>query len=238
MADSSESTVQNSMVSNFINHVFDIGDESKKDLMNVIQFSVLAIIPLVALNKSIHAIIPEANGMKGTLELLLEVLGQTTMMLVGLILIQRIITFIPTYSGDEYKTSNLITVILPFLMIILSLQTKMGEKCNILYKRALDAWNGRSSFENFEGEEGNENDQGGKVTTSQPIATKNSQKTETASMNPQLPPPMVQSNKESRPQIAGGNNMAAGNNQLGPNPLDSGIAAFNDGFSGGFGSAY
>ena len=49
---------------------------------------------------------------------------------------------------------------------------------------------------------------------------------------------MVQSNKESRPQIAGGNNMAAGNNQLGPNPLDSGIAAFNDGFSGGFGSAY
>ena len=52
MADSSENTVQNSMVSNFINHVFDIGDESKKDLMNVIQFSVLAIIPLVALNKN------------------------------------------------------------------------------------------------------------------------------------------------------------------------------------------
>ena len=99
MADSSENTVQNSMVSNFINHVFDIGDESKKDLMNVIQFSVLAIIPLVALNKSIHAIIPEANGMKGSLELLLEVLGQTTMMLVGLILIQRIITF---YSNIQW----------------------------------------------------------------------------------------------------------------------------------------
>ena len=69
-----------------------------------------------------------------------------------------------------------------------------------------------SSFENFE-EEGNENDQGGKVTFAT-NCNKNSQKTETASMNPQLPPPMVQSNKESRPQIAGGNNMAAGNNQL------------------------
>ena len=194
MSDSTESTVQNSVVSNFINHVFDIGDESKKDMLNIIQFSVLAIIPLIALNKSIHAVIPEASGMKGSLELGVEVLGQTTMMLVGLILIQRIITFIPTYSGDEYKTSNLITVILPFLMIILSLQTMMGEKCNILYKRAVDTWNGNRGFENFE-EEGNENEQGGKVTTSQPIATKTSQKMETASMNPQLPPPMIQSNK-------------------------------------------
>ena len=166
-----------------------------------------------------------------------EVLGQTTLMLLGLILIQRIITFIPTYSGDEYKTSNLITVVLPFLMIILSLQTKMGEKCNILYKRAIDTWNGNRGFENFE-EEGDDNDQGGKVTTSQPIATKTSQKSETAGMSPQLPPPMVQSNKETRPQIANGGGMGAGNSQLGPNPLDSGIAAFNDGFSGGFGSAY
>ena len=132
MSDSSDSTVQNSIVSNFINHVFDIGDESKKDFMNIIQFAILAIIPLVALNKSIHAIIPEASGMKGSLELGVEVLGQTTLMLLGLILIQRVITFIPTYSGDEYKTSNLITVVLPFLMIILSLQTKMGEKCNII----------------------------------------------------------------------------------------------------------
>lgn len=238
MSDSSDSTVQNSIVSNFINHVFDIGDESKKDFMNIIQFAVLAILPLVALNKSIHAIIPEASGMKGSLELGVEVLGQTTLMLLGLILIQRIITFIPTYSGDEYKTSNLITVVLPFLMIILSLQTKMGEKCNILYKRAIDTWNGNRGFENFE-EEGDDNEQGGKVTTSQPIATKTSQKSETAGMSPQLPPPMVQSNKETRPQIANGGAMGgAGNSQLGPNPLDSGIAAFNDGFSGGFGSAY
>ena len=243
MSDSTESTVQNSVVSNFINHVFDIGDESKKDMLNIIQFSVLAIIPLIALNKSIHAVIPEASGMKGSLELGLEVLGQTTLMLVGLVLIQRIVTFIPTYSGDEYKTNNLITVILPFLMIILSLQTKMGEKCNILYKRAVDTWNGRRGFENFEGEEGSENEQGNTVTTSQPIATKNSVKTETAGMNPQLPPPQIQSMKESRPQIANGAGFSqggngVGNSQLGPNPLDSGVAAFNDGFSGGFGSAY
>ena len=237
MSDSSDSTVQNSIVSNFINHVFDIGDESKKDFMNIIQFAILAIIPLVALNKSIHAIIPEASGMKGSLELGAEVLGQTTLMLIGLILIQRLITFIPTYSGDEYKTSNLITVVLPFLMIILSLQTKMGEKCNILYKRMLDTWTGNRGFENFE-EEGDERDRGGKVTSSQPIATKNSEKSETASMSPQLPPPIIQSNKETRPQIANGGGMGAGNSQLGPNPLDSGIAAFNDGFSGGFGSAY
>ena len=38
---------QKGMVTKFINHVFDFGDESKKDLMNLVQFSVLAIVPLI-----------------------------------------------------------------------------------------------------------------------------------------------------------------------------------------------
>ena len=56
------------MVTKFVNHVFDFGDDSKKDLMNLVQFSVLAIVPLILLNKSIHNVIPEANQLKGSLD--------------------------------------------------------------------------------------------------------------------------------------------------------------------------
>ena len=58
------------MVTKFVNHVFDFGDDSKKDLMNLVQFSVLAIVPLILLNKSIHNVIPEANQLKEVLNFL------------------------------------------------------------------------------------------------------------------------------------------------------------------------
>ena len=47
---------QKGTVTKFINHIFDFGDDSKKDLMNLVQFSVLAIVPLILLNKSIYNI--------------------------------------------------------------------------------------------------------------------------------------------------------------------------------------
>ena len=100
------------MVTKFVNHVFDFGDDSK-DLMNLVQFSVLAIVPLILLNKSIHNVIPEANQLKGSLELSMEILGQLVLMLSGLVLVQRVVTFVPTYSGENYKLGNLVTIILP-----------------------------------------------------------------------------------------------------------------------------
>ena len=42
----------------------------------------------------------------------------------------------------------------------------------------------------------------------------------------------VRNGGDGRPQVTNPQQMMA------PNPLDSGIAAFNDGFSGGFGAAY
>ena len=72
----------------------------------------------------------------------MEILGQLVLMLSGLVLVQRLVTFVPTYSGENYKLGNLVSIILPFLMILLSLVNKNGEKCNILYRRAVNTWNG------------------------------------------------------------------------------------------------
>ena len=229
------------LVTKFINHVFDFGDESKKDLMNLVQFSILAIVPLIMLNKSIHNVIPEANQLKGSIELSMEVLGQLILMLSGLVLVQRLVTFVPTYSGENYKLGNLVSIILPFLMILLSLQTKMGEKCNILYKRAINTWNGNRGFEGME-EEGEEEPappQGGNaVRRTQPIAAK----TENSFPSQIPPPPVMSSNRESRPSISNvppqhsAQSQQQANQMLGPNALDSGISSMNT--FGGMGSAY
>ena len=233
------------MVTKFVNHVFDFGDDSKKDLMNLVQFSVLAIVPLILLNKSIHNVIPEANQLKGSLELSMEILGQLVLMLSGLVLVQRVVTFVPTYSGENYKLGNLVSIILPFLMILLSLQTKMGEKCNILYRRALDTWNGNRGFEGMddedEAEAGNQEAaqaQNTGVRRTQPIASK----AENTFPNQIPPPPVMSSNRETRPSISNvppqhsAQSQQQANQMLGPNALDSGISSMNT--FGGMGSAY
>ncbi len=126
----------------FLNHVFSTTDESKAEMLNVIQYGVMAVVPIVALNKSIQKFIPEADVEKSSIELLAEVFMQIVLMFIGIILVHRLITYVPTYSGYKYESFNLTTVMLAFLMIVLSLQTKLGLKVNILTDRLYELWNG------------------------------------------------------------------------------------------------
>jgi len=148
----------------FLNHVFNTSDESKAEILNVLQYAIMAIIPIVILNKIIQRFIPEANSDKSTLELLLEILMQIVFMFGGIILIHRMISFVPTYSGFKYDSLILTNVILGFLIIVLSIQTKMGIKVNILTERLGDLWDGNtSSTENVKTKQG--------VRVSQPLAS-------------------------------------------------------------------
>ena len=126
----------------FFNHVFATSDEGKAEILNVVQYSLSAILPVVLLNKTVQKFIPEADVEKSSLELLAEIFIQTVVMFIGVVLIHRVITYFPTYSGYKYEAFNLTTVILAFLVIVLSLQTKLGIKVNILVDRALELWNG------------------------------------------------------------------------------------------------
>jgi hypothetical protein len=126
----------------FINHVFNTSDEGKAEVLNVIQYSLSAILPVVLLNKTIQKFVPEADIEKSSLELLAEIFIQIVVMFIGIVLIHRVITYFPTYSGYKYEAFNLTTVILAFLVIVLSLQTKLGIKVNILVDRVLELWNG------------------------------------------------------------------------------------------------
>jgi hypothetical protein len=112
-------------------------------MMNIIQYSLVALIPVVVLNKTMAKYVPEADETKGSLEVSAEILIQVILMFIGLLLIHRLVTFVPTYSGEKYPEFNIVFVILAVLMITLSLQTKLGEKVGILFDRVTELWEGK-----------------------------------------------------------------------------------------------
>lgn len=150
----------------FFKHVFNFDDDSKSEIMNIIQYAVLALIPVIILNKSMQRFVPEADEEKNSFEILAEIIGQILAMFFGMLIIHRIITFIPTYSGDKYADFSITNIILGVLVIILSLQTKLGEKVSIIVDRLIELWNGNQQQQNVKGKKkGN-----GNVKVSQPIA--------------------------------------------------------------------
>jgi hypothetical protein len=126
----------------FIKHVFNFEDDSKAEMLNIIQYALLAVVPIIILNKLSQKYVPEADEEKGSFEILAEVIIQILVIFLGLLLINRIITYVPTYSGVKYPDISIIYIVLAVLMITLSLQTKLGEKVGILTDRISELWDG------------------------------------------------------------------------------------------------
>lgn len=165
---------------NFFKYVFNFDDASKSDMLNIIQYTLIAIIPVVSLNKAMQKYVPESDDRKGSLELLAEIIIQVIGMFIGLLIIHRIITFVPTYSGVNYPDFNIIFIILAVLMITLSLQTKLGEKVSVLTDRLVELWDGKPS-----GKKGgkNNNNNNNSVKVSQPISGQNNYMMSNANSN-------------------------------------------------------
>ena len=149
----------------FFKHVFNMNEDSKSDMMNIVQYAVLSVTPVVLLNKTMSKYVPEADESKGSVEIGAEVVLQVIVIFIGLLLIHRINTFIPTFSGEKYPDFNIVYIILAVLMITLSLQTKLGEKVSILSDRVMQLWEGREGLSSQPAKAGNNN-----VKVSQPLA--------------------------------------------------------------------
>jgi len=149
--------------SGFFKYVFNFDEDSKGDLLNIIQYALLAIIPIVVINKLMQNYVPEADDEKGNLELSMEVILQTIVMFIGIFFVNRMVTYIPTYSGTKYPEFSVIFIVLAVLMITLSLQTKLGEKVSILSDRIVELWNGKADNKKKGAQKGN-------VRVSQPIS--------------------------------------------------------------------
>lgn len=133
---------------NIFSHVFMWNEFTKTYISNGIQYLILSLIPIILLNKSIQHMIPRADNKKGSVEILMEILAQMIMLFLGMMLIHRLVCYIPRFSGvytlEESQDLPLIIMMIPFLVIVLSLQTKMGEKVDILYRRLMEYITGKS----------------------------------------------------------------------------------------------
>ena len=129
----------------FFEYVFNFDDENKNTIMNMLQYTILSIIPVILILKLTKHIFPEEDDTKGSLEITAESIGQLLIIILGIWFTNKIIQFIPTYSGEAYHKFNEITFILPFMIILATMQTKLGAKFNILTNRVLELWTGKTA---------------------------------------------------------------------------------------------
>lgn len=149
----------------FIKHVFSFEDEDKGEMMNIIQYALIAVVPVILLNKTMQRYVPEADDEKGSLEIVAEILLQIFVMFLGMHMINRVVVYFPTYGGVKYPDFSVVNVILSILVIVLSLQTKLGEKVSILFDRIMHLWDGSDS-----GAAKKKKGSNGGVKVSQPIS--------------------------------------------------------------------
>lgn len=127
----------------FIKTVFNFDDENKADMMNIVQYTLLAVIPCLLILKVIKSFSPDADNSKGSIEIFIEIVIQLTIMVLALYFINKIIRYIPTLSKFPYLgDSNITGFLLPLVFLLLTMQTKLGHKVNILLERVVDTWNG------------------------------------------------------------------------------------------------
>ena len=149
----------------FIKHVFNMDNDTKHNILNTGQYLALAAVPLALLFNFIDTVIPKADESKGNAELIIEIFGQASLLLVSIYLVDKIITYIPSYSGKEYDgivdRQYRMTII---GIAILLLVPKIAEKFKIIFHRIKTSWDGEPPKETKK-----QNKKSPKVRVSQPI---------------------------------------------------------------------
>ena len=122
----------------FFSFVFNFDTENKNAIFNMIQYAVLTIIPVILTLRLIKSIIPEDDETKGSMEITFEVVAQLIVLVLAVWYTNKIIIYIPTYTGIPYSLFSETSAIIPFVIILLTMQTKLGAKVNLLVDRVTE----------------------------------------------------------------------------------------------------
>jgi hypothetical protein len=168
----------------FLNHVFNFNKDNKCEILNVIQYSLLSIVPSIIILKIIKNVIPEEDNNKNNVEIVIEIVGQLVLMILGMWFSHKAIIYMPTYSECKYSNINFINMMLPFIILMFTMQTKLGSKINILYQRLIDAWDGNPNNIN---NNNNNNINNNNIRITQPLPNNNKQRVDYNDRNQLLP---------------------------------------------------
>jgi len=142
--DSATEVSNNATEMGFIKYVFNTDEDSKCEMMNMIQYVLLAIIPAILILKAVKIVVPEEDDSKGSIEIVAECIGQIAFIILAIYFSDKAIRYVPTYSKCDYVRGNLLSFLLPFVILMFTMQTKLGAKINILLERVMELWHGKS----------------------------------------------------------------------------------------------
>jgi hypothetical protein len=128
----------------FFKYVFAFDDEVKCQIGNMIQYGALALLPVLGILKAVQHLVPDEDDRKGSIILGIESFMQVALIFVLMWFSDRVIRYIPTMSGCAYGEFQPIAFVLPFLIILATMQTKLGAKLNLIVDR-ISCSPGRSS---------------------------------------------------------------------------------------------
>jgi len=121
----------------FVDYMTSFSSTEKGQLMNLVQYCGIAIIPLLAVLKLMKIYMPISNPLKPTSELVFEVILQLVVILVAFFFIHKLVLYFPTYSQINYDGFSLLSGMLPLLFLMFTLDTRISEKLNVLFDRLL-----------------------------------------------------------------------------------------------------
>ena len=109
----------------------------KSELFNALQYTIVALIPLIVFVRINQNLWPKADESSGTVELLAEMIGEVAITCLIVFVVFRVIEYIPTFSGEPLKCINILTII---TAVIISLpwydkDSNIGNKAKELHKR-------------------------------------------------------------------------------------------------------
>jgi len=183
-------------------HIFKFDDDTKSTLMNISQYTVLAIIPIMILQNIIDRLSPEHDDAKGTIELLAEILGQSLTTLIGIFFVHRLITSVPTFSGTAMGDLNMFSIVVVLLLTTFMIDGKVSRKIKTVSNRLLDVWDGKSDDKKQHPQK--KSHQASVVSISQPISGMG-HSMPSAAMGP--PPPQITQQQAPPPQQQMGGGM-------------------------------
>jgi len=123
----------------FFSYMFSLNPNEKNDLINMLQYSVLAIIPIIIVLKLMKKYIPSEDDKKASIEILIELVLQLIIIFASFWFIHKLIAFIPTYTKAAYPHFSVIQLIIPITFILFSMNSSISEKGTILLNRILVA---------------------------------------------------------------------------------------------------
>jgi hypothetical protein len=123
----------------FFTYVFKLSKFKQEDLLNIIQYTVLSIVPVMLFIYFTKKYFPLVNEDDSSIYILTVTIIELIFMMVGIFFIDRIINYIPTYSGKYYETINLTTIILIFILFMLLTHGGFRLRTALLLQR-FDDW--------------------------------------------------------------------------------------------------